>query len=98
MILSASFSTLCSIRLDLREAAKTLTPITKISGQEGFCYVLKVDVIISFGSTEFTAQVAWEVDVSFQELSPFFVFSDVIMILSGRRDEVWHAPVTLFIY
>lgn len=36
----------------------------KASGQEGFYYMLNFDVIISFGSTEFTAQVAWKVDVS----------------------------------
>ncbi|KAG8215047.1 hypothetical protein J3R82DRAFT_8456 [Butyriboletus roseoflavus] len=57
-----SFSTLCSVRLDLREAAKTLIPTRKVSGQEGFFYSLNFDVIILFGSTEFSAQLAWKVN------------------------------------
>ncbi|KAF8552720.1 hypothetical protein OG21DRAFT_1498210 [Imleria badia] len=55
-----SFSTLCNVRFDLREAAKALTPELKESGQLGFFYLLSIDVIISFGTTEFSAQVAWE--------------------------------------
>jgi len=57
-----SFSALCDIRFDLREAAKTLTPQKKVSGKEGLYYSLAFDVVISFGSTEFSAQVAWKVN------------------------------------
>ncbi|KAG9309464.1 hypothetical protein JVU11DRAFT_10433 [Chiua virens] len=56
-----SFSTLSTVRFDLREAAKTLTPKKKVAGQ-GTYYSLDFDVIISFGSTEFSAQVAWKVN------------------------------------
>ena len=62
-IFSESFSTLCTIRFDLEEAAKTLTPQRKLLGP-GFYYSLTFDVIILFGSTEFSAQVAWKVNVS----------------------------------
>ncbi|KAF8552723.1 hypothetical protein OG21DRAFT_1511130 [Imleria badia] len=55
-----SFSTLCNVRYDLSEAAKALTPQLMLSGQSYFYYSLGVDVIISFGSTEFSAQVAWK--------------------------------------
>ncbi|KAF8552722.1 hypothetical protein OG21DRAFT_1485974 [Imleria badia] len=57
-----SFSTLCNVRFDLREAATALTPKMKLAGQFGIYYSLSIDVIISFGSTEFSAQVAWQVD------------------------------------
>ena len=40
-----------------------MTPQKKVSGR-GFYYRLAFDVIISFGSTEFSAQVAWKVNVS----------------------------------
>ncbi|KAF8141960.1 hypothetical protein EV363DRAFT_1468651 [Boletus edulis] len=57
-----SYSTLCHVRFDLREAAKSLVPKRKLGGQVGFYYSLSVDVVISFGCTEFSAQVAWKVD------------------------------------
>ncbi|KAH0836421.1 hypothetical protein J3R83DRAFT_8024 [Lanmaoa asiatica] len=69
-----SFSTLCLVRFDLQDAANTLTPKRKLLGQEGFYYSLNFDVIISFGSTEFSAQVAWKVDVSCQEPSSLSLF------------------------
>ncbi|KAG8215046.1 hypothetical protein J3R82DRAFT_8455 [Butyriboletus roseoflavus] len=50
------------IRFDVHEAAKSLIPTRKVSGQEGFYYRLDFDVIILFGSTEFSAQVAWKVN------------------------------------
>jgi hypothetical protein len=59
-----SFSTLCYVRFDLSEAAKTLTPKRKVLGPMGLFYTLTFDVVISFGSTEFSAQVAWKVNVS----------------------------------
>ncbi|KAF8552717.1 hypothetical protein OG21DRAFT_1523589 [Imleria badia] len=61
-IVTKSFSTLCIVRFDLREAATALTPKRKLAGPFGIYYSLSVDVIISFGSTEFSAQVAWKVD------------------------------------
>ncbi|KAI9573815.1 hypothetical protein HD554DRAFT_2012318 [Boletus coccyginus] len=69
-----SFSTLCHVCFDVREAAKTLTPRRKMSGQAGFYYGLDFDVIISFGSTEFSAQVAWKENVSRWELTPLCLF------------------------
>jgi len=57
-----SFSTLCYVRFDLSEAAKTLTPKRKVLGPMGLFYTLTFDVVISFGSTEFSAQVAWKVN------------------------------------
>jgi hypothetical protein len=68
-----------------------------VSGKEGLYYSLAFDVVISFGSTEFSAQVAWKVNVSRQGPSSLF-FSDVIVISSGRRYEVSHAPVAFLVY
>lgn len=64
LIMTESFSTLCTICFDLSEVAKTLTPRRRLFGPRGFYYSLRFDVIISFGTTEFSAQVAWNVDVS----------------------------------
>ena len=64
LIIIESFSTLCYVRFDLSEAAETLTPRRKLFGPMGLYYSLSFEVIISFGSTEFTAQVAWKVNVS----------------------------------
>ena len=67
-----------------------------MSGQVGQYYGLSFDVVILFGSTEFSAQVAWKVNVSRQESSFLSLgVSDVVVILSGRRDKVSHVPVTL---
>jgi len=55
-----SFSTLCTVSFNLEEVAKTLTPQTRMFGPGGSYYSLAFDVIISFGGTEFSAQVAWK--------------------------------------
>ena len=73
LIVLESFSMLCTICFDLQEAAKTLIPHRKLLGQ-GVYYSLSIDVIISFGSTEFSAQVAWKVNVSCPTRNSFGVF------------------------
>ncbi|KAG9309474.1 hypothetical protein JVU11DRAFT_10444 [Chiua virens] len=53
------FSTLCTIRSDLLGAAKASIPKKKVAGP-GTYYQVYIEVIILFGGTEFSAQVAWK--------------------------------------
>ncbi|KAI9569153.1 hypothetical protein HD554DRAFT_2204656 [Boletus coccyginus] len=54
----SSFSTLCTIRVNLSEAAKDLAPKREPSGQ--LYYRLDYDVIVFFGPTELRAELGWK--------------------------------------
>lgn len=59
---SASFTKACTIRADLSEAARVSGVKTGSSGET--FYKISYHVVAFFGSTEWTAQVAWETNVS----------------------------------
>ena len=73
-----------------------MVPKIKFSVPFELYYSLIVEVIISFGNTEFSAQVAWQENVSRLDRT-FFFFSNwssdvrVVMYL-GRREKVSRVP------
>ena len=70
-IVTASFSTLCTIRANLNEAANDLVLKRNTSGQ--IYYQLDYDVIVLFGLTELKAYFGWKSKVSHDAI-PLSVF------------------------
>ena len=70
-IVTASFSTLCTIRADLSEAVEDLVKKKKASGQ--VYYQLDYDVIVLFGLTELKAYIGWKSKVSHDSM-PLAIF------------------------
>lgn len=64
--ISAYFSTLCTIRVDLSAAKKDLVMKQAASGQ--VYYQLDYDVIVLFGLTELQAQLGWKTKVSYEAI------------------------------
>ena len=70
-IVTASFTTLCTIRANLNEAANDLVLKRNASGQ--IYYQLDYDVIVLFGLTELKAYFGWKSKVSHDAI-PLSVF------------------------
>jgi len=59
---TASYPVTCIIVADMRECINSLKPYHGLNG--GLYYLIAYDIILSFGTTELKAQVAWQEDVS----------------------------------
>ena len=70
-IVAASFSTLCTIHVDLSEAVGDL--VKKKTGSGQVYYQLDYDVIVMFGLTELQAYLSWNSKVS-RDTIPLAVF------------------------
>lgn len=57
------YSTLCYVRADTAQIAKTLKPVHSFKDNNLY-YRMSFDVILSFGLTEFKAQISWMENVS----------------------------------
>jgi hypothetical protein len=55
------YSTLCYIEADTSRVCKALTPQRT---PKGTYYKMEFDIILSFGLTELTGQIAWKENVS----------------------------------
>ena len=72
--IAAAYATLCTIRVDLSQAAKDLVP-KKLFGK--VIYQLDFDVIIFFGLMELKAELGWKTNVRFQSyilLNVYFIY------------------------
>jgi hypothetical protein len=59
------YSTLCYVHADTSQIAKTLKPVRSHSPSgDGVYFRMSFDIILSFGLTEFKAQIGWMEDVS----------------------------------
>ncbi|KAH9485819.1 Heat shock 70 kDa protein 12B [Psilocybe cubensis] len=71
------FTSMCSIKADLDDLAKTLKPrtVTNKDGREDVYYAINFDIALLFGLTEFKASVIW------QENTVFYAISDVANLI-----------------
>ena len=59
------YSTLCYVHADTSQIAKTLKPVqSQRFADTSLFFRMDFDIILSFGLTEFKAQIAWRENVS----------------------------------
>jgi len=56
-IYAEAYPTICTVEADTKSIARSLKPI---HGVDGPYYVLNYDIVLTFGTTEMKAQVAWK--------------------------------------
>jgi hypothetical protein len=81
------YSTLCYVHADTTQIAKTLKPVRTYGPSGGGVYYrMSFDIILSFGLTEFKAQIGWTEDVSRTICASEFHLLNTGNL--GRREEV----------
>lgn len=65
------YSKLCVVEADFSRLSNSITPRSRASDGQRY-YVLKYEMVLSFGLTELTAQICWEEQVS--RLSKLLVY------------------------
>ena len=84
----ASFSVLCTVRVDLSEAIKDIVPLKKPSGR--VYYQLDYDVIVFLGLTELKAQLGWKTKVSCESWCLVAGLLNLLLRKANAGQSSWH--------